>query len=1016
MILTDKRHLQLKGVQPQKAPKKVPDLTAASGTGNHPDFIYNGGPVINTPQMYILFVGDWSSTANQNRATRLSQFVTDMLNSRYMNILSQYGCGTTGNVLNSLFVAKPDNNLSGQDIRNILQTAINNNQIPEPTNPSNAHILFLDDVTAVNDVTDGIEMCEATNDNAFGFHFFFTTTAGNVCAFGVVPGLNNTCLTDSCSTDPTCSLHLAQTQEQRQTQVTSHELSEMISDPQLNAWTSPTQENGDICNGQSGTITVGANTWTVQLMYSKWHDMNTNGTTTCIDDTSNPLPSLLPACTIVLDRSTFGKDEVDALLQQVNPAAVSAAFYVVVDGFTPAQLGITAATLMGMPNVAPAVALTPSVPGMSVTATSLVAEDPSLGGGIQRFTWVYEVNFTSSNGFPTATGAVTSVTLSASVTRVTSPVLTVSGSAIIQLIHEPNPYELDGPVSWLSTDLRVFQINAGQSKFGAMIGTSSSDAPTFIQQVITNLNDGNTAGQTFDNDLSTDENTSYLELSEQVNGTAVFNFAIAKVRYRALLNDAPGVRVFFRLFPVSTTSTQYDQATSYRRGGQSGVTIPLLGVVGGSLATIPCFAEQRVDTTINSMNTQTDANNVHTIVHDATGMEVTAYFGCWLDINQPSQPRFPINPSTPDGPFVSGLQTIQQLIRNAHQCLIAEIAFDPDPIPNGASPGSSDKLAQRNLSIVASANPGSPASHMIPNTFEVRWTSVELPAGATPDELLINWGNLPSGTMGTLYIPGTSASKIVEMADEMYVSHHLRIVDNHTLRCSANGLTYVPVPPGLGANLPGLLTVNLPPTVHKGQAFKVIVRQATNAFGKRIRPPPPIGSGTEGGAKSLAEKDSIVRWRRILGSYQISIPVRPKDMLLAQEERLLSVIRWILEAIPSSDRWFLVFSRYTDQIADRVKALGGDPDLIQPSPRGEWQHPKEAERCFTGKICEVIFDCFGDLEGFVLETCSKQRHSFKSRERGISKLVLQACKDRLLISVCLDNSKWDKIERIIVLC
>jgi hypothetical protein len=69
----------------------------------------------------------------------------------------------------------------------------------------------------------------------------------------------------------------------------------MFSDAQLNACFSPTaDENGDICNGRSGTISVGSNIWMVQLMYSKWDDMNTNGSSTCIPPPANPLPSLMP--------------------------------------------------------------------------------------------------------------------------------------------------------------------------------------------------------------------------------------------------------------------------------------------------------------------------------------------------------------------------------------------------------------------------------------------------------------------------------------------------------------------------------------------------------------------------------------------------------------------------------------------------------------------------------------------------------------------------------------------------
>ena len=140
-------------------------------------------------------------------------------------------------------------------------------------------------------------MCAPTSDTAFGFPDHFTTAAGHDLPFAVIPGLTDACLKESCSNDSSCSLHLRETQEQRRTQVTSHEFDEMVSDPDLDAWydDSGGGENGDLCNGQTGTITVGANTWTVQLEYSKWHDQQTNGATQCLAETASALPSLLPA-------------------------------------------------------------------------------------------------------------------------------------------------------------------------------------------------------------------------------------------------------------------------------------------------------------------------------------------------------------------------------------------------------------------------------------------------------------------------------------------------------------------------------------------------------------------------------------------------------------------------------------------------------------------------------------------------------------------------------------------------
>ena len=82
------------------------------------------------------------------------------------------------------------------------------------------------------------------------------------------------------------------------------------------------------------------------------------------------------------------------------------------------------------------------------------------------------------------------------------------------------------------------------------------------------------------------------------------------------------------------------------------------------------------------------------------GGEVThAYFGCWLDVNHKAG-QFDASPSSgsPDGPF-SSPKPICSFIRNAHQCLVAEISYDPIAIELGANPGDNDKLAQRNLFV-----------------------------------------------------------------------------------------------------------------------------------------------------------------------------------------------------------------------------------------------------------------------------------------------------------------------------
>ena len=298
--------VRLGGVPPsrtkrrQRAPApRGPGEDTALTFGAFPDFRYHGGPVVRTPQVHALFVGNWSSTANQSRAARLGQFVKDMLNSEYMNTLAQYGCGISGTLESSVFIANTNTNLSADDVHALVQAAIDNGSVPDAS-ARNVYLLVLDDVTGVNDSRAGAVMCEPTSDTAFGYHHFFETRSKRKCYFAVVPGLTNTCLQRSCpSGDATCTLQLTQSQEARQTQVISHELSELLSDPEVGSregWTQPNgpHENGDICNGQSATIVVGRNTWTVQLMYSKVDDGASNGATTCVASSSKPFPSQLP--------------------------------------------------------------------------------------------------------------------------------------------------------------------------------------------------------------------------------------------------------------------------------------------------------------------------------------------------------------------------------------------------------------------------------------------------------------------------------------------------------------------------------------------------------------------------------------------------------------------------------------------------------------------------------------------------------------------------------------------------
>jgi hypothetical protein len=74
----------------------------------------------------------------------------------------------------------------------------------------------------------------------------------------------------------------------------------------------------------------------------------------------------------------------------------------------------------------------------------------------------------------------------------------------------------------------------------------------------------------------------------------------------------------------------------------------------------------------------------------------------------------------------------------------------------------------------------------------------------------------------------------------------------------------------------------------------------------------------------------------------------------------------------------------------------------------------EKDEPFTGRVAEVLFDCFGEFEGFVLVGCCERR-TFECCEPGIRDLVLRACRKRLTITV-FAGCKGEKIERLVVKC
>ena len=286
-----------------------------------------------------------------------------------------------------------------------------------------------------------------------------------------------------------------------------------------------------------------------------------------------------------------------------------------------------------------------------------------------------------------------------------------------------------------------------------------------------------------------------------------------------------------------------------------------------------------------------------------------------------------------------------------------------------------------------------------------------------PDELMINWGNTPEGSTASIYWPQVDTTQVVAMASKLYSTHLLTAPDHSTLQCKVTkGVTYVPIPMGSGENFAGLLTVDLPATVVKGQQFNIVVRRVTT---REDRDQVLLSRRETHAAAAVDSKRKLMRnWRYVVGAFQIRIPVSGKEVFLFSEENTLAVLKWRLQAMSPSNRWYPVLKRYIGYVAARVDGLGGNSAEIEPSLQGVPVKGVTGEtHSYTGKICDVVYDCFGDFEGFVLSTCCTEKHVLRSRKKGIGTLALLACEKQLMVTVWVDaRTKPEVICRISLGC
>ncbi|MBV8956894.1 MAG: hypothetical protein JO153_16275 [Solirubrobacterales bacterium] len=754
-------------------------------------------------------------------------------------------------------------------------------------------------------------------------------------------------------------------------------------------------------------------------------------------------PYPLGSLSFVGVKDTYGRDEVTDVVDAGGGRYLNGCF-LALDGFNQQVLGSTLPSAPSIPFAGAGAALAEQGP-IPQASNPLVP---------QRILFPYDITFTSETVGAFPPFGETPVNVASQISLLGA---TFSASTAFFFTAGRDPYFTNvnasrENVEWLSQDLRVFTATPSLEPFPVSGGPTFTDdsvmgAYDYLRALLTFLNThyGDPAGpDPFDPGapILPGQAAAYTGDSSVTPTTRKsghkhtnYNFALARVRLRGSqggAGEAHGVRVFFRLWSTQSCDTDWDPSYSYL--SQTDATgLPLWPLAPSDAYTMPFFATANAPNFSDPSDLEYGAAGANN--HDITinqGDAQWTYFGCFLNLYDP-------------GFLVNGTQ-VQKLLTGDHHCLVAEIAYPGAPIVNAngvtMSPEISDKLAQRNLQVTHSNNPGSQPTHVIPHTFDTSFSApLSFTTGALPDELMIEWGDVPAGSTASVYWPDAGVGDVLARSAVMYGSQALSAGPRDTLLCQAGpGVTYIPIPAGSGPGLAGLLTIELPSSVTAGQEFDVVIRRIGT---RTVDVPPPIpivgirrdpsehAARVSARASRAAERrtesviaparsedagvyhDKTLVERYVVGSYQVKVPVSVASALLAPEEDRLAIFKARLAALPEASRWQPVLARYVDLLAARVDGLGGQADQVAPSLDGYTPPLLRAHELggeLFGLVGEVVFDCFGELQGFVLESCSARR-AFRAHGSAMRELLLEACRTCMPVEVLADG---DRVQRLVV--
>lgn len=273
-----------------------PPAARAQATGNAID--YHGGPVmINSHPVHIIWYGDWSGNS---ALTLLPQFISGLNQSPYFAINSTYtNSSHTLNISAGVTLGSQafdsysqTRTLSDAGVRNVISSAMSRGAVPVDANA----VYFVLSSADVNEIGSLGEFCV----NFCGFHTH-ASLFGSDIKYAFVGNASPKCINNP-NTDKTCVLANFTSSPNDNVgadgmaSTIAHELSEAVTDPDLNAWYrgDASHENGDLCNLDYGptfsapnnsraNITLGGRNYLIQ---QNW--LNDGGGGCTMTSTGNP--------------------------------------------------------------------------------------------------------------------------------------------------------------------------------------------------------------------------------------------------------------------------------------------------------------------------------------------------------------------------------------------------------------------------------------------------------------------------------------------------------------------------------------------------------------------------------------------------------------------------------------------------------------------------------------------------------------------------------------------------------